>query len=257
MTRPSNQFEVSPFSGTFDPKGSSGALQRIIGAGDLSVVFQPILRVATMKVYAYEALVRCRVEAYKNPMKLFERAAEDRCTGRLGRAIREIAVPLCEGKRLFINVHPNELEERWLMQPDDPMYAHDHTTFLEVTEAVPMAQFDLCQRVLADARSRADVRLVVDDLGAGYSNLKYIVDLQPAVVKLDRALIAGTTRGSRDEKLIAGIVDMCRSLDASVVAEGIETVAELEVAKAAGVEFVQGYLFARPGFPLPLADRVE
>ena len=233
------------------------SLDDLIMPSDLNVVFQPILRVATMKVFAYEALVRCKVDAYRNPMVLFEHAVSNGCTGQLGRAIRELAMPLCEGVPLFVNIHPAELEERWLVRTDDPIFSHDRAIYLEITEAVPMAQFDLCQSVLRETRSRADIRLVVDDLGAGYSNLKYIADLHPAVVKIDRALIAGTKPGSRHEKLIAGIVSMCKLLDATVVAEGIETEEELEVARNAGVQFVQGYLFARPGFPLPLRDQVE
>ena len=252
----SNQFLANPFP-QLSVKTSQMALHRLISADDLSVVFQPILRLSTMKVFAYEALVRCRVEAYRNPMVLFERAAADGCTGRLGRMIREIAVPLCEGIPVFLNIHPVELEERWLVRPDDPMFSHDTDVYLELTEAVPMNQFELCKSVLADARSRTQVHLVIDDLGAGYSNLKYISDLKPKIVKLDRALIAGASRSSRQEQLIDGIVKMCNALGAEVVAEGIETEEELSVAKKAGVQFVQGYLFARPGFPLPLRDQVE
>jgi EAL domain-containing protein (putative c-di-GMP-specific phosphodiesterase class I) len=240
-----------------EPKPTSTSLSRLVGPDDLHVVFQPILRVANMKVFAYEALVRCKLDAYKNPMVLFEHAVKAGCTGQLGRTIRELAIPLCERVPLFVNIHPVELEERWLVRTDDPIFTHDRAIYLEITEAVPMAQFDLCKSVLRETRSRADIRLVVDDLGAGYSNLKYIADLHPAVVKIDRALIAGTKPGSRHEKLITGIVSMCKLLDATVVAEGIETEEEFQVAKNAGVQFVQGYLFARPGFPLPLRDRVE
>jgi EAL domain-containing protein (putative c-di-GMP-specific phosphodiesterase class I) len=95
------------------------------------------------------------------------------------------------------------------------------------------------------------VHLVVDDLGAGYSNLKYIADLHPRVVKLDRELIAGLSRGTRLFKLVAGIVRLCSELDARVVAEGIETVEELGAVIEAGARYGQGYLLARPANPLP------
>jgi EAL domain-containing protein (putative c-di-GMP-specific phosphodiesterase class I) len=190
-------------------------------------------------------------------MELFAQARLEGCCGRLGRLVRSIATPLVEGVPLFVNLDPVELEERWLVQPDDPIFHHDTDVYVELTESVPMARFDLCKRVLADLRSRSNVRLVVDDLGAGYSNLKYIADLEPAIVKLDRQLIVGARVGSRQEKLVEGIVRMCNDLEAQVVAEGIETEQELAVARNAGVQFVQGYLFARPALPLPLRDRVE
>jgi EAL domain-containing protein (putative c-di-GMP-specific phosphodiesterase class I) len=91
---------------------------------DLSTVFQPIVRLDSGKLFAYETLVRCRVTGF-SPVTLFERAAAERSTGRLGRMIREIAVPLCGGTPVFVNLHPNELEDRWLVRPDDPIFSHD------------------------------------------------------------------------------------------------------------------------------------
>jgi EAL domain-containing protein (putative c-di-GMP-specific phosphodiesterase class I) len=105
--------------------------------------------------------------------------------------------------------------------------------------------------VIRDLRARANIRVVVDDLGAGYSNLKYIADLSPDIVKLDRDLIAGIVPGSRAHRLVRGIVRLCVDLDARVVAEGIETEAEFLALRETGVHFGQGYFMARPGFPLP------
>jgi EAL domain-containing protein (putative c-di-GMP-specific phosphodiesterase class I) len=104
--------------------------------------------------------------------------------------------------------------------------------------------------MLAEVRGRG-VHLVVDDLGAGYSNLKYIADLHPRVVKLDRDLIAGLTKDTRLFKLVSAIVRLCSELDSKVVAEGIETQTELEAVIAAGARYGQGYFLARPAFPPP------
>jgi EAL domain-containing protein (putative c-di-GMP-specific phosphodiesterase class I) len=95
------------------------------------------------------------------------------------------------------------------------------------------------------------VHVVIDDLGAGYSNLRYIADLHPSLVKLDRALVRGRRNHSRMFRLVEGIVVLCGSLDARVVAEGIETEAELALVREAGVHFGQGYLLAKPAFPAP------
>jgi EAL domain-containing protein (putative c-di-GMP-specific phosphodiesterase class I) len=158
-----------------------------VKAGDLSTVFQPIVRLDTGELFAYETLVRCEVPGF-SPVTLFERAAEERSTGRLGRMIREIAIPLCGGTPVFFNLHPDELTDRWLVRPDDPIVSHDHDIYLEITESVPFSHFDLCMSVLREVRGRTGAHLVIDDLGAGYSNLKLIADLDPKVVKLDRAL---------------------------------------------------------------------
>jgi EAL domain-containing protein (putative c-di-GMP-specific phosphodiesterase class I) len=248
-----NQFTESPFSAVppVDPRGSMVALNSMVRAEDLSVVFQPIVHVDTFRVFAYEALVRCRVPKYSNPSTLFEHALEARCVGRLGRMIREIAVPACAGRPLFLNLHPTELQERWVVRPDDPMFFHDADVYLEITESVPFAYFDLCRDVLREIRSRGNFYLVVDDLGAGYSNLKRVADLEPRVVKLDRSLIMNLTAGSRQQRLVENIVRLCADMGALIVAEGIETLDEWNALRDTGVDLAQGYLFARPGFPLP------
>ncbi|HEX4353030.1 MAG TPA: EAL domain-containing protein, partial [Polyangiales bacterium] len=85
----------------------------------------------------------------------------------------------------------------------------------------------------------------------GFSNLKRIVDLHPQVVKLDIELVRGIDREPRQRSLVRSIVSMCREQDAYVVAEGIETAGELEAVIDAGVPYGQGFLLARPAFPVP------
>lgn len=232
-------------------RASHRALDLLVSPNDLSVVFQPIVNMADGAPFAHEALVRCAVPAFSNPLDLFDRALQVGCAGRLGRMIREIAVPLSSGRPLFLNVHPQELHESWIIRPDDPIFSHDHVLYVEVTEAMPLTEHRLCMAVLKELRSRCNVELVVDDLGAGYSNLKRILDLEPKIVKLDRELIIDLDRNPRQQKLVAGIVRMCQDLDANVVAEGIETEAEFEALRDIGVTYGQGYLFARPAYPLP------
>jgi EAL domain-containing protein (putative c-di-GMP-specific phosphodiesterase class I) len=218
---------------------------------DLSAVFQPIVSLSTGEVFAYEALVRCGLPRFASPPVLFEHAGASHATGRLGRMIREIAVPLCGGLPLFVNLHPSELEEGWLVRPDDPIFSHDHDIYLEITESAPITHFDLCTSVLREVCSRASAFLVVDDLGAGYSNLKIIADLEPKVVKLDRQLVQDLDSKPRQQKLVSFTVNLCNQLGASVVAEGIETREELKAVVDCGAQYGQGYLLARPGFPIP------
>jgi EAL domain-containing protein (putative c-di-GMP-specific phosphodiesterase class I) len=227
------------------------SFKNLVSPEELSVVFQPIVDMHDGKLFAHEALVRCSRPELANPLVLFERAVEAGCVGRLGRMIRDIAVPLSETRPVFINVHPQELQEGWLVRPDDPIYAHDAEVFLEVTESVPLSHYALCLSVLREVRSRGGIQLVVDDLGAGYSNLKRIADLEPQVVKLDRGLIMGVDQSKRQRQLVASVVRLCNDLNASVVAEGIETEDELSALRDTGAHYGQGFLFARPAYPIP------
>jgi EAL domain-containing protein (putative c-di-GMP-specific phosphodiesterase class I) len=153
------------------------------------------------------------------------------------------------GTPLFLNTHPQELQERGLVQPDDPICLHDAQVFLEITESAPLTHFDLCTNVLREVCARSGAFLVVDDLGAGYSNFKRIAELEPQVVKLDRELIRNVDEHPRQQRLVAGMIALCGELGAKVVAEGIETEAELSAVIDAGAELGQGYFLGRPELP--------
>jgi EAL domain-containing protein (putative c-di-GMP-specific phosphodiesterase class I) len=232
------------------PPFTDTAIRRVLDERSVKVVYQPVVNLRTREVFAHEALARSKSPDFEGPLDLFAAAVEHNCTGELGRLLREMAVEGCPNHKLFVNIHPAELNEKWLVQPDDPIFQHTNDIYLEITESIPLSHFHLCQSILTEVRERG-VFLVVDDLGAGYSNLKYIADLHPRVVKLDRGLIAGLKIGTRLFKLVSAIVVLCRDLDALVVAEGIETIDELTAVIATGAHFGQGYLLARPAFPIP------
>lgn len=221
----------------------------------MRVVYQPIVDLHDRSIFAFEALARSDSEDFSSPPEMFDAAVAQRRVGELGRRIRELAVGGCDAP-LFLNIHPSELSEHWLVQPDDPIFGHDHRVFLEITESVPLSHFELVNHVLREIRGKG-VHLVVDDLGAGYSNLKYIADLSPEVVKLDRGLVAGLGNDSRMRTLVASIVRLCTELGAEVVAEGIETAEEALAVSDAGVRYGQGYFFARPNHPPPAVDGRE
>jgi EAL domain-containing protein (putative c-di-GMP-specific phosphodiesterase class I) len=250
LAPPSNSLSGAPSAANVSGSDEARFFDELVKPEDLTAVFQPIVSLENGELFAYEALVRCRIPNFTPPV-LFERAAAMQATGRLGRMIREIAVPLCSGTPLFVNLHPTELEESWLVRPDDPVFFHDDDIYLEVTESAPMTHLALCANVLREVCGRAGVHLVIDDLGAGYSNLNLIADLEPRVVKLDRKLVQDLHRKPRQQKVVAMVVRLCEELGASVVAEGIETREEFRAVCDSGAHYGQGYLFARPAFPVP------
>jgi EAL domain-containing protein (putative c-di-GMP-specific phosphodiesterase class I) len=231
----------------------TGPSVRGLTRSDLDVVFQPIVDLSTRRIFAYEALTRCKWPEYANPAVLFSHAADEVACGRLGRIIREVTFDRGAGYPLFVNVHPDELSARWLVRPDDPLYMHDHHVFIEITESAAFTHYELCKSVLREMSTRGGVFLAVDDLGAGHSNLKRVLDLEPDIVKLDRALVTRLHQSRRQRILVRHMVALCAELDARVVAEGIETQEELAAVIDCGVDYGQGYLFAQPSYPLPKA----
>jgi EAL domain-containing protein (putative c-di-GMP-specific phosphodiesterase class I) len=222
-----------------------------ISSDDIWVVYQPIVEMSTGLLFAHESLVRCTVEHYTDPVNLFDQAVKEDSCGSLGRAIREVAFANNPDNRLFVNIHPSELMSPWLVRPDDPLCFHKPEVFLEITESAVIEYYDLCVNVLTEVCSRNNAHLVIDDLGAGYSNLLRLVELYPSVVKLDIALTRNLDKDHRKQILVRHIVEMCVELNAKVVVEGIETINELKAVRDTGAHYGQGYLLARPGFPPP------
>jgi EAL domain-containing protein (putative c-di-GMP-specific phosphodiesterase class I) len=233
------------------PPGEGRRSTRSLTVGDLDVVFQPIVDLQTGRARGFEALVRCKWREYRNPIDLFVQAGEERSCGRVGRLIREVTFERGGGTPLFVNIHPEELESRWLVRPDDPLCFHDDDLFLEITESATFEQFDLCHDVLKEVCARTGAHLAIDDLGAGFSNLERIVDLEPKIVKLDLSLVKGIEKNPRKQILIRHLVQLSEDLGAQVVVEGIETTDELSAVRDTGAHFGQGYLLARPSWPAP------
>jgi EAL domain-containing protein (putative c-di-GMP-specific phosphodiesterase class I) len=224
---------------------------RSLGDAEIGVVFQPIVDVRTGLLFAHEVLVRCTRAEYASPTILFEHAVKEGACGRLGRKIREAAFATSGDCALFVNLHPEELTARWLVRPDDPIGFHKRDVYLEITESATMTHFEVCMSVLKELRGRTNARLVVDDFGAGYSNIERLIQLEPAVVKLDLAIIRDIHRERRKQVVTRHLVRLCKDLGATVVAEGVETQEELQCIIDLGVDFAQGYLLARPANPPP------
>jgi EAL domain-containing protein (putative c-di-GMP-specific phosphodiesterase class I) len=218
---------------------------------DVHSVLQPIVELDSGRCFAAEVLARCRWPELASPLELFKSAETDQCVGRLGRMIRDHAFARPPSLPLFVNLHPHELSSRWLVRPDDPLNFHECDVYLEITESAAFDHFDLVTNTLRELCSRSGAKLAIDDFGAGYSNLKRVVELEPAIVKLDRELVCGIHRSPRQQTLVRHLVELCEDLGARVVAEGIEEVGELRVLRELGVHYGQGFLMARPASFLP------
>ncbi|MEY2936196.1 MAG: hypothetical protein RL033_6945 [Pseudomonadota bacterium] len=224
---------------------------RDLTRAQVGVAYQPIVEAHSGKLFAYEVLARCTVPELASPVVLFERAVQERACGRLGRMIREQALGSDLPAPLFLNIHPDELVERWLVRPDDPVGFIKEPVYLEITETAAFEHHDLCKSVLREVCARTRAKLVIDDFGSGHSNLTRLLDLEPAIVKLDLQLIREVHSSSRKRAVIRSVTALCHELGASVVAEGIETAAELVCLQDLGVDYAQGYLLARPANPAP------
>ncbi len=212
------------------------------------MAFQPILELPTKKVFAYEALLRCDEPSLKRPDLLIATAERLDRIHVLGRTVRNaVATAATAAPRdalLFVNVHGLELTDDDMFRDDSPLAAFSPRVVLEITERIGLdpvsssAQMSILRKL--------GYRIAVDDLGAGYAALGALATLEPEIVKLDMSLVRDIDRHPTKRRVVGAIATLCRELGSRVVAEGVETRAELEAITSAGVDLVQGYLFAKP-----------
>ena len=221
------------------------AIDEILRRGSLEIVYQPIFDLYEGTAFGFEVLTRGQHDIFPDAGKMFDVATASGQVGELGRLQRTEAVAKAPKDPLFVNIHPGEFDHPWLIRPDDPIFRHTDDVYLEITESAPLRYFEQCIHVLGELRKKG-MRLAIDDFGAGFSNIKYISDLNPDIVKLDRELITGVKEGSRQFQLLESVVRLCKDMGAKVVAEGIETPAELVLVERADVDYCQGFLLGRP-----------
>ena len=144
---------------------------------------------------------------------------------------------------ISVNLSPEVLLDGAL---DELLAGHDPTSVIvEVSEHAPVSSYEDLEQALARHRARG-LRLAVDDVAAGYASLRHVVRLRPDVVKIDMSLVRDIDADAVRQSLVAAIAAVGRRLRATVVAEGVETHAELAALRGLGVEQGQGYLFGRP-----------
>lgn len=116
---------------------------------------------------------------------------------------------------------------------------------LEVTESAFMTDLNVVLLNLAELRA-AGVRIAIDDFGTGFSSLKYLQELPLDVLKIDRAFISSLSKESVETSLASTIMLLADRFGLETVAEGVETLEQLELVGQMGCDLVQGYIFSRP-----------
>jgi EAL domain-containing protein (putative c-di-GMP-specific phosphodiesterase class I) len=222
----------------------------------LHIAYQPIVSWSTKSVYAYEALLRSREPSLPHPAAVLDAAERLGRVHDLGRQIRARAInpkqPLAERALLFLNLHPTDLQDDLLFRSDGPLAAMAGRIVLEITERASLDAIPDVRARIAALR-KIGFRIAIDDLGAGYAGLTSFTLLSPDIVKLDMALVRDVHREPKKQTVVKTMITMCKELDITVTAEGIEVPEERDELVRAGCDLMQGYLFAKPGeaFPAP------
>lgn len=219
----------------------------VLSSDQPSIVYQPILAAQTLELCGWECLARFSTQPPRSPDQWFVEAAEaglgvDLELRAIESAVSALAV-LPGHTYLALNCSPQLVYSGRLaplLQQLPP-----RRLVLEITEHAAVADYVRLEQALAPLRQRG-VRLSIDDTGAGYANMRHILELGPDIIKLDMSITQGIDNDFKRRALASSLIAFARETGSTVVAEGVETQLELDTLKALGVHKIQGYLLGRP-----------
>jgi diguanylate cyclase (GGDEF)-like protein len=234
------------------------ALESSIYDRAFEFVYQPIIQSKSLDVFGYEALCRPRDETFQSPADLITAAEYAGRVCDLGRVLREAAVmpmkDLPAKFLLFINLHPHELYDPALVEVEPFMQPWLGRVVFEVNQSKSIGDRKRLRRTLKLLRERG-FKIALDDLYSGYLGLNSITQLEPDFVKLNMSLLRDIRDNERAKRLVRHFMEYTEGEDIQVIAHGIETDEDRELAVSLGCPLLmQGYFFGKgqPSFdPAP------
>jgi EAL domain-containing protein (putative c-di-GMP-specific phosphodiesterase class I) len=221
--------------------------------------YQPAFNIKTNEVAGFEALIRWQHPelGLLMPNQFIPIAEHTGFIGSLGdwvvrtacEQIKQWEVQGLGPVRIAMNLSAVQLRSEDLDKDIEKIIADvgvdPNLVELEVTETALMADVQHAQRVLHNIRDLG-VQIAIDDFGTGYSSLSHLKHFVIDKIKIDKSFIDDVTRDKRDAAVVGATIAMAKLLDATVVAEGVETQAQLEFLRKRQCDHVQGYLLSRP-----------
>jgi diguanylate cyclase (GGDEF)-like protein len=234
-------------------------LRQTLAENAIEVHYQPVFGLPELSVRGFEALARWRhpVHGIIAPAEFIPVAEDTGLIIELGRQVLEKACHACRkwnlrfntGLRIAVNVSGHQLSDPgFLMDTIQILEAAQLSPSLlklEITESVLIGNYNAVEEVLSKARTLG-IGVCLDDFGTGFSSLSYLVSFPFDVVKIDRSFVTRFDEDPRRSALVRMIIELATTLNKKIIAEGVETEAELELLRELGCNMVQGYLLSQP-----------
>jgi len=233
--------------GTMRRLESRSRIDRFLKGRGLTHVFQPVFDMTSGDCFAVEALARFSGRPKRTPDVWFAEAHA------MGVGV-ELEIASVKGALSSLPLLPDDVTLCVNAGPEvivsDEVFqllagCDSRRVVMELTEETKVDDYPGLSRVL-DRLCLLGVRLAIDDTGAGFASFAHILKLAPDIIKLDRELTSGIDHDPVRAALATALVSFASSIGADVIAEGIETAAELEVLRDLGIHYGQGYLLCRP-----------
>lgn len=236
-------------------------LRRALEREEFNVYYQPIVSITTGKIAGFEALIRWHnpYRGFVSPSVFIPVAEETGLIAKIGEwVLYEACQQLQSWHRQFpqfpdltvsVNLSSQQLREPDLLEQIDRVLAETglpgSCLKFEITESLLIENSDTALKILRQIQARK-IRLSLDDFGTGYSSLSYLHRFPINTLKIDRSFVKRVKPSRENTAIIKAILRLAHALEMDTIAEGIETIFQLEKLKVLGCEYGQGYLFSQP-----------
>lgn len=239
---------------------SREALNQLIDGELVEYHFQPIVACSTGRPIAYEALMRSQVPDLKTPTEILTLARSqsklyqiERLTWFCALAAMARYERQLEGCKLFVNSIPNQTLQADDIQELEDLYSpYLERVVMELTEEEKLEEG--FTRIKRDCIHRWHAQLALDDFGAGYNGDSVLLQIMPDYLKVDMSIVRNVDTDPNRQLLLQNVVRYAQEQGVQLIAEGVETQAEMETLVAAGVDFLQGYYL---GHPVPVPQGID
>ena len=234
-----------------------GGLSEAIAKGELSLAYQPIVAREGLEVVGFEALLRWHTDEFGpvSPAMFIPIAEESNLIHELGDWVLDQSLKVLAdwpGQYVSVNFSPRQFRRHNFV-------GHVMETVMRAGVAPSRVQIEITETAIFDDADRAadtlyklrqmGFRIALDDFGTGYSSLYNIRKFALDSLKIDRSFIDGMGRERESAAIVHSIIHLGRALGLGVIAEGVETAAQLQALRVAGCSHLQGYFFSRPVAP--------
>lgn len=227
----------------------------IIQEEEITTLYQPIISLINGEIIGYEALSRGPKDTdFFSPVALIHAAEDEGCLWQLEMLFRrkaiEKAVAIPSNRYLFLNVDPNVMLDtnykKGITKSYLNLYNIDKKDIVfEITERTAIEDYERF-KAITDHYRLQEYNIAIDDVGSGYSGLRSITELKPDFVKIDMDLIRDIDTDVFKKSIVKGLVSVAKDTGLQLIAEGVETLAELRTIIELGVHNAQGFLLHRP-----------